>query len=797
MKQYFIAICIVLLAMSCSDDSGKGSLPTPPAPPAEATLTLMIPGFRSASETRAGVHEEQISEIDVLLFRNVSGTERVAAMLTVPATSLHGTSTPGEARLTTSIPAGEYSRLALVVNAHTELTAAGITATSPGSSYTDLRKVQTSGRYGNLGFGPDKTIAMYGEYAPTGGIKIEAGVPKVFPGTVGLIRSMARVDFVNQETSPDFEPKAVFFNNVAGNGAVYVAPTAYGVDLDAGSGGSGYLSPTLPTSPLSQASGSDGSNGLFIEWGHQAHTYYLYEQPASGPSALSYLGITRPRIVLRGNYKGQNTWYPIDFTWDGVKGGGAAPYTKGTPMPILRNHRYIFTIKEVKGPGYLTWEKAFTAPEILANQSSPLTIETHVIDEAYTDVTFNNQGFLAVSRTLMTLKGKKTTASTDNKVEVLTNVAGGFRVQSFNNNGTDVPAGGWLRPSMVSGAANSNQTVQAITNGVGKKKGYLEVRAGRLYTKVNVEQIWKAPLELVAEYNLAGGYQYGSSFSSSDFLGVIPTSAQTDSQLRWAVNHNNDQSGYYNWYVCKGITHPDCNPDGKNLFSDAFFTTGAGKGYHLPSGPELGCIFPSASSVQFNVPGYVPNINEAIEFGDVKMTFISDYLTPGFAVEGFPPDYRLCYSLRFKQGRMQFEPDFPLAPDNSMACAYRYEIGGLTDNDHATGHLKVQCVFVGDMDPLPDLRMVIAREDWWEAQAAIPGRVVTRMFPAAEVIEIPAKPQDASGRLSGLSNAYFLSGSESQDFSDSFGAGYFDRNAVFSYIGTKEAGISLRLFADE
>ncbi|WP_420186500.1 hypothetical protein M1B74_06800 [Bacteroides pyogenes] len=784
MKQYFIAICIVLLAMSCSDDSGKGSLPTPPAPPAEATLTLMIPGFRSASETRAGVHEEQISEIDVLLFRNVSGTERVAAMLTVPATSLHGTGTPGEARLTTSIPTGEYSRLALVVNAHTELTAAGITAGTSGSSYTDLRNVQTSGRYGNLGFGPDKTIPMYGEYAPTGGIQIEAGVPKVFPGTVGLIRSMARVDFVNQETSPDFVINAVFFNNVAENGAVYVAPTAYGVDLDAGSGGSGYLSPTLPTSPLSQASGSDGSNGLFIEWGHQAHTYYLYEQPASGPSALSYLGITRPRIVLRGNYKGQNTWYPIDFTWDGVTGGGAAPYTKGTPMPILRNHRYIFTIKEVKGPGYPTWEDAFTAPEILANQSSPLTIETHVIDEAYTDVTFNNQGFLAVSRTAMRLKGAHTTASTDNKVEVLTNVTGGFRVWAFNNNGTDVPAGGWLRPSTASGAANANTTVQAITDGKGFEGGYLEVRAGRLYTKVNVDQIGKLPLEYVAEYNLAGGAQYGSSFASSNPPGAVPTSAQTDPQLRWATNHNNDQSGYYNWYVANGVYNVTYNPDTKNLFTDPFFTTGAGEGYHLPSRWEWVGVGSNGTHVAYTVSVDYRNIHEAIEFGGVKKTFASDYISEGNGI---------CYALRFKQANPGTAPDngslifFPTASNNYMLCAYRYtRVGPFLNNLNLNSCVKVDCVylgakFTGDIS-------TIRYESWWDVHVS---ETITRIFPAAGGIIFPGSRlslRGVEGRFQTSTQQY---------------PGYTYAAVFNSYYGgpigggTAEQGNLIRPFADE
>ncbi|ERI88616.1 hypothetical protein HMPREF1981_00396, partial [Bacteroides pyogenes F0041] len=649
------------------------------------------------------------------------------------------------------------------------------------------------GRYGNLGFGPDKTIPMYGEYAPMGGIKIEAGVPKVFPGTVGLIRSMARVDFVNQETSPDFVINAVFFNNVAENGAVYVAPTAYGVDLDAGSGGSGYLSPTLPTSGLTPASGSDDSNGLFIEWGHQAHTYYLYEQPASGPSALSYLGITRTRIVLRGNYKGQNTWYPIDFTWDGVKGGGTVPYfTKGTPMPILRNHRYVFTIKEVKGPGYSTWEDAFTAPEILANQSSPLTIETHVIDEAYTDVTFNEQGFLAVSRTAMTLRGAHTATSTDNKVEVLTNVAGGFGVRSFNSNGTEVPWGGWLRSSIIGGAANSNTTVQAITNGVGFEGGYLEVRAGRLYTKVNVEQIGKLPLEYVAEYNLAGGIQYGAFLNSSNPPGAVSTPAQTDPQLRWATNHNNDQSGYYNWYVCRGLTESTYNPAGKNLFFDSFFITGAGRGYHLPSRWEWTGIFSYNGDASYG--GYVhTNVNEACEFGGIKKTYLNTYFSNGNGV---------CYAIRFK-ATTGYPNDgsptsgsgpnvFPKATDNRMCCAYRYtRIGSFANDNNLTAQLKVDCVYLGDSGvstPIGD----ISNDAWWAARAS---ETVTRIFPVAGYISPAAVSGSGALNVRGHSS-YYWSGTEGGS-SNAWSALFFWPRANANYGGYKYYGFSVRLFSNE
>ena len=59
----------------------------------------------------------------------------------------------------------------------------------------------------------------------------------------------------------------------------------------------------------------------------------------------------------------------MDYTWDGIKGGGTSPYEKGKYMPILRNHRYIFTIKEVKGPGFATLNEAVTSPDNFTNHN--------------------------------------------------------------------------------------------------------------------------------------------------------------------------------------------------------------------------------------------------------------------------------------------------------------------------------------------------------------------------------------------------------------------------------------------
>ncbi|WP_420187336.1 hypothetical protein M1B74_00700 [Bacteroides pyogenes] len=763
----FVVVAVLLLfvaGISCRDeDSVSGRSDESSTLSGRATLTLQISGFRPPSGTRVGVDEEAISELDVFLFHSVSGSETVAFMQHVSGSELHATSISGEASLSMSIPAGVYSRLVLVANAHVELTSSGI---ATGSSYASLGQVETRQRYGQMAYGgiADKQIPMYGEYKPSGGIDIRAGEPKIFPETVSLIRSMARVDIINQATN--FQLVAMRFYNAVENGTVYVNPTTYTV---------GYTAPTLPASLIPVPNGH--GTAPYIEISVGSPTYYLYEQRASDP-AVGFQGMSRPRIVVWGNYEGNCFYYPLDYMWDGVKAGG----TKGTPMPILRNHRYIFTIKEIKGKGYASEEEAATAPESMTNGVVVATM--HVLDGAYTDIVYDRQGFLAVSRTEMKLQGKKTTASTDNKVEILTNIAGGFKVIAFNSNGIP-PSADWLQSSVPGGVANSNTTVQAITDGKGERKGYLEVRAGRLYTKVNVDQIGRLPLEYVAEHNLAGGFQYRAYFSS----GAPITSAQTDPQFRWAINHNNDQSGYYNWYKCTGNVDPNYNPYGVNLFNDDFFKPShPGYGYHLPSKQELTGVFSYNGEASYSSHVNSVNVNEAIKFGSTKMTFASDYYSIGNDV---------CYALRFKAATDTPNDgsslsEFPKATDNSMLCAYRYTRVGSFGTYDLTSMLKVQCVYLGSgfTGTIND----ISNDAWWSARSA---ETVTRIFSAAGYVRYYGVY--SSGQLSDRGRYGGYWSDTEYDSSKAWSADLYWNRALVNHTNfyEKRFGLSIRLFADD
>ncbi|ERI81190.1 hypothetical protein HMPREF1981_03331, partial [Bacteroides pyogenes F0041] len=107
------------LVLSCRQD--ESILPAPPTPgkgeTAEVTLTLHIPDFR-ATNTRAGVHEEKIDKITVLMFADEGGTEKVKVKENISYTPylVGGLSDPDTKIFSISVTAGTYKRIALVAN---------------------------------------------------------------------------------------------------------------------------------------------------------------------------------------------------------------------------------------------------------------------------------------------------------------------------------------------------------------------------------------------------------------------------------------------------------------------------------------------------------------------------------------------------------------------------------------------------------------------------------------------------------------------------------------------------------
>ncbi|MGR4837052.1 BACON domain-containing protein [Bacteroides sp. 260] len=408
-------------------------------------------------------------------------------------------------------------------------------------------------------------------------------------------------------------------------------------------------------------------------------------------------------------------------------------YPGDTRMDILRNHDYQIKVESVEGLPAQTADEAYKGNHTLKCKIVPWNqVQEDVKVPAVKRLSVDTRSIRLNGASAMTT-GKTLTVTTEN--------TGGWTV-------TDVPS--WLTVSPMSGTADGTGSITVKSNGSSVSPittGSFKLKAGNAEMAIKVEQIWKLPLEYVAEFNLAGGAQYGSRPNTPSLV----TSAQTDVDLRFANSHNNDQSGYYNWYVCKGIHSATYNLGGKNLFSDPFFTTGAGKGYHLPSRQELTSVFSYDLRVKYGTSVNYPNVNEACEFGGIKKTFANDYFSTGNGT---------CYALRFKKGighPNDGSPltDFPQATDNSMLCAYRYtRVGSFANNNNLTAQLKVECVYLGEAGASM-LIATISNDSWWSSQPS--ANIVTRIFPATGQI-FPAAVS-GSGPLHGRGHAgYYWSG---------------------------------------
>lgn len=170
-----------------------------------------------------------------------------------------------------------------------------------------------------------------------------------------------------------------------------------------------------------------------------------------------------------------------------------------------------------------------------------------------------------------------------------------------------------------------------------------------------------------------------------------------------------------------------------------------------------------------------------------KKTFASDYANTGSNV---------TYALRFKPATGAPQDDsgsseiiFPKATDNRMLCAYRYEL--IPTGAPLSSQIKVQAVylgnsFTGDINTIRD-------ENWWTAQAATPGNVVTRIFPLAGEVQGSTILRNCGSRFSYQSStAYYTSGGWQLIFA--LGEAWMRYDWDYNICA---GGITVRPFSDE
>lgn len=675
----------LLLATACRNDE----LVTSPAlnPPtgqdkAQVTIAIHIPGMRTPG-TRA-VNDETIGfPISVLAFKVEGGQEKLKFMKVFQTHSDPGApdvntgSNPFAMHLR-GIDEGDYNRLCI-------LTSTDVTGklTAGTSTFDNLKQLDiTGGMDPATGQYVKNEIPMYGELklATQNGISIKAGVSKVFTEEVKFLRAMARIE-VKKQHGPgtvDAVLEKVYFCRSVKNGRIYGDKDNYTTTQN--------LPGSLEANITPVDCGSISPANMTVEQ-NLSTPIYAYEQPASGT-----IGTDGARIIIKiaGIHSG---FYPVDFIDDGTHGN-----PEGTPIPIRRNHKYLFNITAVNAPGYVTLEEAMQSKEIFTNKpNSPITGNLITVPEDYKYITFNDANFLAVSETKFTLRGKHEATSTLNKLKIKTDYAKEWTISAYRGDGTPMPSDGWLKVSASSANVPGESTISILNNGKGFRSGYLILSAGRLTAKVNVSQIGKLPIEYVPEYNLTG---------------------TPGTSLSFANSHKNDQSGYYNWYVATGTHHASLNPSGAKLFESPLLKDK----YHLPTKEEWAGVTSYEGIVFFNLTSAFPPIfkyekNEPVTVAGDQQTYACSY-------KGFNSTNNICYALRFR-ATSNGSPSFPPATDNSMLCAYRYEFVGTCQDGNLDYHFQVTVrylgeSFTGNIDTVSD-------ESWWNNNNS---NDIKRIFPA-------------------------------------------------------------------
>ncbi len=191
-------------------------------------------------------------------------------------------------------------------------------------------------------------------------------------------------------------------------------------------------------------------------------------------------------LVIGGRYENgtKDTYYRIDFV--------SAKSNNKDYLPLLRNHQYRVHITDIKGPGFDDTETAL--------QSRPVNIEASIVewdDGDITNIVFDGQYLLGVSqREFLFTKEKRTTASKDNDLHIITDYPSGWKASKITNSkGENI---NWLKLNPASGGTTKTKTKILLDENKEETErvGLIYITAGRLSHIVKITQSMESELYL-------------------------------------------------------------------------------------------------------------------------------------------------------------------------------------------------------------------------------------------------------------------------------------------------------------
>lgn len=371
--EYIICVLIVFGLDSCSDkDQGGGYSKV------NVALTVTLPEPENVQSLARSYTDSEIRNVDVLVFdEDGKFMERVKVE--------GGELSPNGAEISFSIRLDATSKrrvIHLVTNGRTpdgvtdRLNFGDITPTMTESAA--MLALKTSTFAGTL-VDNVMPLIMWGRVELPTGINI---VTKA--DNVKLLRAVACVQVKKGAVDAtnglnDFTVQSITVNKGADCG--YLTPTNYSTTITPVTGR------PLSGSTLNYANGwSDG----------ETPSLYIYERNCTSGD---YMG-----VIIKAKYKGKEGYYKVVMV-DNV----------GTPLNVVRNHRYIITVVSVNGPGYVSVTDAINfAP------SNALKVELTDEDADFPCIVADAQHRMTMSNNVFNLYGTNQTTSVANGIEICT-----------------------------------------------------------------------------------------------------------------------------------------------------------------------------------------------------------------------------------------------------------------------------------------------------------------------------------------------------------------------------------------
>ena len=333
----------------------------------EVWVRLIVSRPYSGKEVRSKAgndRETEIDEIQLLVFEEGGYKYRVPGI----SITNSGTTTSFSAPL---LATDKTLDLYIVANA-----TAAVLANEPQVGDTE-NEVRTKLQLGFPLGGNFTTLPMSGHYRLVSGL--DANYRQEISG-VSMLRAVARVDVLVGGIT-NFELTSIQAYRV--NSRIQLIANQ---DLPV------VTAPSIPVNsrmevntPVSAVSGNQAVSGLYLS------------ESVSPAESERVNGATC--VVVGGKYAGSGevTYYRIDFDPDD---------TQGSFGQILRNHRYVFTIRSVAGPGWPS------ADEAASNRSAQINLDIQSWDESTTDMYFDTDHHFGVSTREVVLGSKQNAALT-------------------------------------------------------------------------------------------------------------------------------------------------------------------------------------------------------------------------------------------------------------------------------------------------------------------------------------------------------------------------------------------------